>query len=72
MKPDMDKSLLARRSFLAAAACLPAIAVSALLARQRKATAAVSTLSDVLSECADCTDYHETEHIRKYYRSASY
>lgn len=72
MKPHTDKTVLARRSFLAAAVCVPAIAVSALLARQKEAAIAASALPEDLPGCADCADYHETEHIRKYYRSASY
>lgn len=57
-----------RRTLLTAAACAPAIAVGLLLAqRQRMPVALPQEVLDIPASAG----YHETEHIRKYYRSAS-
>lgn len=58
-----------RRVFLSAAVSIPAIAVVTLLTRQKAVTTA--SLPEARSIPAG-TGYHETEHIRKYYRSAAY
>ncbi|HEY8608049.1 MAG TPA: formate dehydrogenase [Noviherbaspirillum sp.] len=59
-----------RRSFLAAALCLPvAAAAAALVARRAAPLPAASPLPE---DKPTGGGYHETEHIRKYYRSAAY
>lgn len=58
-----------RRTFLTVAACAPAIAVGALLTRQSNLEVLVPAVPD---EVPATTGYHETEHIRTYYRSAAY
>lgn len=58
-----------RRTLLAAAVCAPAVAAGALLSRQQPVAPPVSTAADPEPPG---TGYHETEHIRKYYRSAAY
>ncbi|HEV2609059.1 MAG TPA: formate dehydrogenase [Noviherbaspirillum sp.] len=67
----MPRSILdtKRRTLLAAAVCAPAVAVGALLSRQQPVAPQVSAAAE--SE-PPSTGYHETEHIRKYYRSAAY
>ena len=57
---------LARRSFLMAAP-LGALAVVVLRARRAQAAGAV-----VQAQPQSTRGYHETEHIRSYYRTASY
>lgn len=59
-----------RRSFLAVAAMLPAAAVAAAVASRARAPAAVEPAATAAAPAA--SGYHETEHIRKYYRSAEY
>ena len=62
---------LPRRQFLAVAAAAPAVAVCALLSRPRDLPlAAPPTLPE--DESGDDVGYHETEHVRRYYRSAGY
>lgn len=71
MKPhtaDREKARGARRTFLAAAACLPALAAGLLLTRREQAAIPETATPDEPAS----SDYHETEHIRKYYRSARY
>jgi hypothetical protein len=58
-----------RRVFLTAAACAPAIAVGALLTRQKSLD---NVVVPAATETPAGTGYHETEHIRQYYRSAAY
>ena len=67
----MTKALLdsKRRILLAAAVCAPAVAIGALLARRQAAAPPAPTLPG--PEPAS-VGYHETDHIRKYYRSAAY
>lgn len=57
-----------RRLFLTVAACAPAIAVAAVLTRQKSVVQAVAPPLEPL----DSVGYHETEHIRKYYRSFTF
>ena len=67
---DRNKKGAGRRGFLAVAASLPAFAAAALLTRKPGAEAAAPPVE------ADGppvqSGYHETEHIRKYYSSASF
>lgn len=60
-----------RRIFLGAAACAPVVAVAALITRTQSAP---EVLVPAVSpdKTASSVGYHETEHIRKYYRSAAY
>jgi hypothetical protein len=58
-----------RRTLLTAAVCAPAIAVGALLTRQKNLAALPAPAPDATPAGVG---YHETEHIRKYYRSAAY
>lgn len=58
-----------RRTFIAAAACAPAIALGVVLTREQGIEAAVFPLDD---DAPSGNGYHETEHIRNYYRSAGY
>lgn len=60
-----------RRIFLSAAACVPVVAVTALLTRTQGAPEVLVPEAS-LDKKADSVGYHETEHIRKYYRSAAY
>jgi hypothetical protein len=59
---------LTRRGFLAVAACAPVLVAGALLARR-----AVPALPAVPVEADEQpgVGYHETEHIRTYYRTTS-
>lgn len=57
-----------RRLFIAAAACTPALAVAALINRRPAAT--VAPLPEKSIPAPASQGYHETEHIRKYYRLA--
>lgn len=59
-----------RRSFLAAALGMSAAAVAAAIAARHRAPVAVAPAA--VAEPAAAGSYHETEHIRKYYRSAAY
>ncbi|MDB5838675.1 MAG: hypothetical protein JWQ23_627 [Herminiimonas sp.] len=65
VKPDIK-----RRTFLTAAACAPAIAVAALLTRWQGAEEAI--VPSAPDNAAGSVGYHETDHIRKYYRSAAF
>lgn len=58
-----------RRTFLAAAVCAPALAAGAVLARNQSGAVA-PPLAAKKSPVAQ--GYHETDHIREYYRSAAY
>lgn len=60
-----------RRIFLTAAACVPVVAVAALISRTRSAPEVLAPAVRP-AEAAGSVGYHETEHIRKYYRSAAY
>lgn len=60
-----------RRTLLTAAACAPAIAVAALLARRSSAETVVPAPVQE-EDVPHSSGYHETEHIRKYYRSAAF
>lgn len=65
---------LPRRQFLAAAAAAPALAVCALLSRPHETavTAPPATSGETPDETpGDDVGYHETEHVRRYYRSAA-
>ncbi|MEC4717861.1 formate dehydrogenase [Noviherbaspirillum sp. CPCC 100848] len=60
-----------RRIFLTAAACAPVVAVAALITRTQSAPEVL--VPEVSADkTAGSVGYHETEHIRKYYRSAAY
>ena len=59
---------LSRRSFLAAAVCVPALAIGAVLTRGAAPAPTVALPDDE----APRAGYHETEHIRSYYRSAAF
>jgi len=59
-----------RRGFLAAAAALPALAVAALVARRHAPPAALP--ADPAPQPPTGSGYRETEHVRKYYRTAGY
>lgn len=61
---------LPRRQFLAAAAAVPAVAVCALLSRPQEVPA-VTPVAPVEPASGDDVGYHETEHVRRYYRSAA-
>lgn len=58
-----------RRTLLAAAVCAPAVAVGTLLSSRHPVPAPELAAPDPEPPA---TGYHETEHIRKYYRSAAY
>ncbi|WP_119155075.1 formate dehydrogenase [Caldimonas tepidiphila] len=65
---------LQRRTFMAAALCTPAIAAVALIGRSRPAPAPVAAApaDEPPVPAAEQGGYHETEHIRQYYASASF
>ena len=69
---DMNaaKCNITRRTLLTAAACAPAIAVAALLARRQGIEEVIA--SPLPENKPDSVGYHETEHIRKYYRSTAF
>jgi hypothetical protein len=58
-----------RRTLLAAAVCAPAVAVGALLSRPQPIEPEALPLSEAEPPS---TGYHETDHIRTYYRTAAY
>lgn len=65
-----DASTVKRRSFIAAAIGLPAAAVAATwAARLKKRELPAQPAAD---NAPTGSGYHETEHIRKYYRSADF
>lgn len=68
-KQEAQQAHVSRRGFLVAAASIPAIAVATLLTRQSGSVPAMPSLP---TENASSTGYHETEHIRQYYRSAAF
>lgn len=59
-----------RRTLLAAIGTTPVAA--AVLLTQRQHLAQAVPLPDKLKNAPESTGYHETEHIRKYYRSAEF
>lgn len=65
-----NPSTLKRRGFLAAALGLPAVAVAASWAARRK----IQPIPEAapIPVQADASGYHETEHIREYYRTADF
>ncbi len=65
------QSRLTRRGFLLAAACAPALAVAAIAARHAQEPLALSAQSSPPQPDREA-GYHETEHIRSYYRSAAF
>lgn len=60
----------ARRRFMRAAFCAPAVAVAAAAAGSAPRTAAA--VGDAAAESRTCSTYHETAHIRTYYDLARY
>ena len=61
-----------RRTMVAVAACTPLLAAAAALFKQRPAEIVMPAVVPAASGPADQVGYHETEHIRRYYRSAKY
>lgn len=61
---------LPRRQFLTVAVAAPAAAACALLSRPRAAQAAAPVADNHVPD--ENLGYHETEHVRRYYRSAAY
>lgn len=59
-----------RRKFLLAAGCAPAIGVAALLSRE----SVVEPVAELAAAPVEpsVSGYHETDHIRKYYRLAGH
>ena len=62
----------ARRTMVAVAACTPLLAAAAALFKQRPAEIVMPAMAPATAGPADQVGYHETEHIRRYYRSAKY
>jgi hypothetical protein len=60
----------ARRKFLLMAGCAPAIGAAVLLARSTETKAQILNAVPVDPDASG--NYHETDHIRKYYRLAGY
>lgn len=60
-----------RRMFLRAAGGAGALATLATVAGESAAVAPVAT-APVVTAAAEPAGYHETEHIRQYYRTAKY
>lgn len=65
-----DATTVKRRSFLAAALGVPAAAVAASWLARRKAQPLPE--AEPAATAPASSGYHETEHIRKYYRSADF
>lgn len=67
---------LSRRAFVAASVCAPALAVAALVAAREAARSTPAGAPAAALPAADASPaargYHETEHIRTYYRTAAY
>ena len=61
-----------RRTMVAVAAFTPLLAAAAALFKQRPAEVVMPAAVAATSMPADQVGYHETEHIRRYYRSAKY
>lgn len=59
-----------RRNFLLAAGCAPVIGVAAMLSRESAAEPLVEMAAAPVD--ANVSGYHETDHIRKYYRIAGH
>lgn len=57
-----------RRNFLMAASCAPAIGVAVMLSRDSVAEPVVEVAAAPIEPIV--SGYHETDHIRKYYRIA--
>ena len=66
---EKQEAHVSRRSFLVTAVSIPALAVTALLTRQSGSAPVMPSLP---TENTSSTGYHETEHIRQYYRSAAF
>ena len=75
MKPNETSALPVgpidnkRRNFLLAAGCAPAIGVAVMLNRESVAEPVVAAAAPVEPTVSG---YHETDHIRKYYRIAGH
>lgn len=65
-----DKVDNKRRNFLLAAGCAPAIGVAAMLSRESVAEPVVEAPATPVEP--NVSGYHETDHIRKYYRIAGH
>lgn len=59
-----------RRNFLLAAGCAPVIGVAAILSRESAAEPVVEVAAAPVE--SNVSGYHETDHIRKYYRIAGH
>lgn len=76
MKPDetsappVGKIDSKRRNFLLAAGCAPAIGVAVMLNRESVAEPVVEAVAAPGEP--NVSGYHETDHIRKYYRIAGH
>ena len=60
-----------RRSFLGTAVCVPAVAAAVTAGLTRRAEP-VPIPAALPAARPDGVGYHETEHVRKFYRSAGY
>lgn len=61
-----------RRTMVAIAAAAPLLAAAATLLTRRPPAAAVLPEIPIKDALIESVGYHETEHIRRYYRSAKY
>ena len=61
-----------RRALVAVAACTPVLAAAMAILRRRAPAATTVAAPVPAAPAAEDVGYHETDHIRRYYRSAKY